>query len=246
MLRPAYLFIVQKANLSFKEEPRMRPGDFVLDTLNEVPEERRTIVLIRHSKRDSFQGVPDRLREGVVITPEGVLMAREFGKSLGEIFPGKPLVLGHTVARRCRMTAESIAEGYPPDTPARILGCEPAIKSPVVHQERYIAVREELGWHEVIRRWLDREIPEGIFHHPHEYSDYVLSNLIRCPGIGEGDLFVVVAHDITLFPIISMVFGVKVKPIEFLNGIVISADTNTAELRFADAENSLKAELKIP
>ena len=92
----------------------MKPGEFVLDILKEVPKNRRTIVLIRHSKRDSFEGVPDHLREGVVITPEGIRMAREFGESLGEILPGKPLVLGHTVARRCRMTAESIRDGYPP------------------------------------------------------------------------------------------------------------------------------------
>ena len=224
----------------------MKPGDFVLDILKETPKNRRTIVLIRHSKRDPFNGMPDHLREGVVITPEGILLAREFGESLGEIFPGKPLILGHTVARRCKMTAESILDGYPHNIPSRILGCEPEIQSPVVHLERYIAIRDELGWREVIRKWLDQEIPENTFQDPHRYADYVLSSLFRCPGAGDGDLFVVIAHDITIFPIISRVFGVTVKPIEFLNGIVITADTNTAELRFADAESSLKAERKIP
>lgn len=224
----------------------MKPGDFVLDILTETPENRRTIVLIRHSKRDPFNGMPDHLREGVGITPEGILMAREFGESLGEIFPGKPLILGHTAARRCRMTAESILDGYPQNIPARILGCEPEIKSPVVHPERYIAIRDELGWREVIRKWLDQEIPENTFQNPCRYADYVLRNLFRCPGAGDGDLFVVIAHDITIFPIISHVFGITVKPIEFLNGIVITADTNTAELRFADKESSLKAERKIP
>jgi hypothetical protein len=224
----------------------MKPGEFVLDILKEAPKNRRTIVLIRHSKRDSFEGVPDHLREGVVITPEGILMAREFGASLGEILPGKPLVLGHTVARRCRMTAESIRDGYPPTVPARILGCEPEIKSPVLHQERYIAIRDELGWHEVIRKWLDEEIPENIFSNPHRYSDYVLRNLFTRAEAEDGDLVVVIAHDITRFPIISSVFGVKVKPIEFLNGIVITAGTNSAEFQFADAESSLKAVRKIP
>ena len=223
----------------------MKPGDFVLDILREAPKNLRTIVLIRHSKRDSFEGIPDHLREGVEITPEGILMAREFGESLGEILPWKPLVLGHTAAHRCRMTAEFIRDGYPPSIPARILGCEPEIKSPVVHQERYIAIRDKLGWREVIRKWLDQEIPEHTFHNPHQYSDYVLRNLLTCPGAREEDLFVVIAHDITIFPIISRVFGVKVKPIGFLNGIVITADTNTAHFQFADAELSLKAERKI-
>jgi len=224
----------------------MKPGDFVLDILKEAPENRKTIVLIRHSKRDSFEGIPDNLREGVEITPEGILMAREFGESLSKILPERSLFLGHTVARRCRMTAESILDGYPQNIPVRILGCEPAIKSPVVHLEKYIAIRDELGWREVIRKWLDLEILTTIFHNPHQYSDYVLRGLFTCPGIREGDLFVVVAHDITIFPVISSVFGVKVKPIEFLNGIVIMADTDTAELQFTDSETSLKAERKIP
>ena len=220
----------------------MKPGDFILDILKEVPKNRKTIVIIRHSKRNSLKGIPDHLRESVGITPEGILMAREFGASLGKIFPGKSLFLGHTVARRCRMTAESIRDGYPPDPPARILGCEPEIKSPVVNLDKLIAIRNELGWREGIRKWLDQEIPGDILHDPHQYSDYVLRNLLSCPYSGEQDLLIAIAHDITLFPIISSVFGEKVNAIEFLNGIVITADTNRAELRFADTEFSLKAD----
>ena len=224
----------------------MKPGDFVLEILQESRKDRKTIVLIRHSKRDPFNGMPDLLREGVGITPEGIRMAREFGESLGEILPGKSLLLGHTAARRCRMTAESICDGYPPDTPARILGCEPAIPSPVVQLDRYVAIREEFGWHELIRKWLDREIDENTFRDPCRYADDIVRNLFACPGVQAGDLLLVVAHDITIFPIISRVFGVQVNPVEFLNVIVITADTDTAEFRFANAEMSLKAKRKIP
>ncbi|GAB6285581.1 MAG: hypothetical protein STSR0009_17820 [Methanoregula sp.] len=221
----------------------MKHGDFVLNILKEAPKNKKTIVLIRHSKRNSLKGIPDHLRDSVGITPEGILMAREFGESLGKILPGKPLFLGHTVAYRCRMTAESIRDGYPPDIPARILGCEPEIKSPVVNLDKLIAIRNELGWREGIRRWLDQEIPGNILQDPHQYSDYVLRNLLSCPDSGEQDLLIAIAHDITLFPIISRVFGEKVNAIEFLNGIVITADTNMADIRFADTELSLKANL---
>jgi len=150
------------------------------------------------------------------------------------------------MARRCRMTARSIRDGYPRDMPSRILGCEPEIPSPVLNQEKYIALREELGWRELIRKWLDGVLPEDTFYHPRRYADVILENLFTCPGIRREDLLVVVAHDITLFPIISSVFGVTVKPIEFLNGIVISADTDSAGVQFADAENSLRVERKMP
>ena len=242
--RPARLYLVKKCNLLLGALP-LKHGDFVLESLNEAPRDRKTIVLIRHAERVSFAGMPDHLREGVAITPAGVLMAREFGESLEKTFPGKPLVLGHTIARRCRMTAESIRDGYPPNIPARILGCVPEIPSPVVHPDRYIALRDALGWREVIRKWLDQELSTVIFRNPHQYADDIVRNLFTYPGAGDGDLLVVVAHDITIFPIISRVFGVKVKPVEFLNGMVISGDTDTAEFRFADAENALKAERKI-
>lgn len=223
----------------------MKPGDFVLDSLNKAPKDRRTIVLIRHSKRDPFGKMPDHLRNGVPITPDGILMAREFGNALGKIFPGKSLLLGHTIATRCLMTAESIREGYPHDTSSRILGCEPVIKSPVLHLERYVAIRNEIGWRELMRRWLDQELPADTFTNPYQYSDEILRNMFTCLNSGNGDLLVVIAHDITLFPIISSVFGVKVTAIEFLNGIVITADTNTAKFEFTDADISLNAERKI-
>lgn len=223
----------------------MKPGDFVLDLLKEDPETDKTIVLIRHSKRDSFEGIPDALREGVEITSEGIGMARLFGESLGQIAPGRPLFLGHTVAHRCKMTAESIRDGYLPSGQVRILGCQPAIESLVVDHEKFIALRNEFGLSELIRKWLDREFPETVFRDPHRYSDEILGRLLSFPLDNQGDLLVVVAHDVTIFPIVYSVFGKKVKPVEFLNGIVITTNGQTVKIRFNDAECSLEEERSI-
>jgi len=222
----------------------MKPGDFVLEAVREAPEAPKTIIVIRHSKRDSFNGMPEHLRDDVEITPDGILMAQEFGRSLGTVMPGQRLSLGHTTARRCRMTAESILAGYPAER-GRILGCIPAIPAPVVDMDRYVALRDEVGWQELIRQWLDEEIPGHTFHNPHWYADVVLRDLFASVKRTDGSLFIFVAHDITLFPLISRLFGARVNPIEFLNGIVIAADTGTARFRFADAALSLEAERKI-
>jgi hypothetical protein len=223
----------------------MKPGDYVLSLLNCVPVDRRTIVLMRHSARNSFDGMPEELREGVEITPEGIRMARTFGESLSEISPGENLFLGHTVARRCRMTAESIGEGYSPVGRVRILGCQPVIESPVVNPDKYVALRDELGWREGIRRWLDGEIPVDTLCNPDTYSEDILEKLLSFPVTGENNLLLVVAHDITLFPIVSSVFGKRVTAVEFLNGIVITVKGTTAEIHYSDAEFSLKAERDI-
>ncbi|MDO9325606.1 MAG: hypothetical protein Q7T80_11700, partial [Methanoregula sp.] len=66
------------------------------------------------------------------------------------------------------------------------------------------------------------------------------------PENRDENLLVVVAHDITILPIVLNVFGKTLKAVDFLNGLVISAAAGTAELRFADPDYSLKAERTIP
>jgi len=80
---------------------------------------------------------------------------------------------------------------------------------------------------------------------PRTYSDEVLHNLLSFPQAGERDLLIVVAHDITLFPIVFNLFGKNVTAVEFLNGIVITAGTTTATIRYNDANFSLETERDI-
>jgi broad specificity phosphatase PhoE len=223
----------------------MKHGDYVLNLLGKVPETGKTIVLIRHSHRDSFRGVPDHLREGVEITREGILLARAFGESLKRMFPKKRILLAHTAAKRCRMTAESIGHGYASPDRVRILGCQPQVGSVVVDPDTYIRLREELGWQCLMQQWLSQQIPEETLENPRTYSDKTLAGLVSFPGIHHDDLLVVVAHDVTIFPILYRVFGKKLTSLEFLNGLVITGGSPAFEIRYADADHTLKAEWSI-
>jgi hypothetical protein len=221
----------------------MQPGGFILDLLRETHGTEWTILFLRHSVRDSFTGVPDHLRQGVGINPEGICRARNFGRSLAEVLPGRRLLLGHTVARRCRMTAECIGEGYSPCKDFRILGCRPDVQDPVADPARYIALREEFGWPGLMKRWLNREISYDILADPHRYARTQLENLVSFHEGCDADLLVVVAHDITLLPIVLHVFGRPITALDFLNGIVITPGRTGTGIRFADADCSVKAEL---
>jgi len=223
----------------------MKPGSYVLDILESAPKDQRTILLIRHSIRESFAGVPDHLFNTVGITPEGSVMAREFGEAIKEIAPDTRLFLSHTVAKRSEMTARSICEGYSSDNRSRILGCEPEIRSPVVNLEKLVDIRNEFGWQELLRKWLGQEIPEDILWDPRKYSDEILGKLLNCPAVRPGDMLVVVAHDITLFPLVFSLFGKPVQAIEFLNGVVISADGNSARIQFKNADLVCETERPI-
>lgn len=220
----------------------MKHGDYVLNLLREVPKANKTIILMRHSYRDSFQGIPEHLREGVKITPEGVLMARAFGESLGKIFPKKHILLGHTPAKRCQMTAESIGYGYASPDRVRILGCRPQVGSVVTDPDRFIRLREELGWKGLMEKWLNQEISGQILENPRTYCDKTLKGLVSFRDMNHDDLLVVIAHDVTIFPILSSVFGTTKTSLEFLNGLVITGGSSAVEIRYTDADHSLKAE----
>jgi hypothetical protein len=58
-------------------------------------------------------------------------------------------------------------------------------------------------------------------------------------------MLVVVAHDITLFPLVFSLFGKPVTAIEFLNGVVILADADVATIQFRNAELVCEAERLI-
>lgn len=224
----------------------MKPGEYVLDLLDDTPGNGRTILLLRHSKRDSFQGVPEHIRPTVEITPEGIAMAREFGKALNTVVPGRRLFLGHTIARRCRMTAECIAGGYSSARRIQMVEFHREIEEPVVDLSRFKALREELGWQPLMKKWLLGEIPPTILQDPYQYSETLINRLLSFHHMDDGDVFAVIAHDITLFPIVYSVFGKPVTTIDFLNGVVISANTNSAEIMFADAGCSLRTVLHTP
>jgi broad specificity phosphatase PhoE len=220
----------------------MNHGDYILELLKKYRGTGRTILLIRHSVRESLRCIPDGLHEDVPITPEGIVHAEEFGRKLRAIVPDKSLLIGHTAPRRCCMTAESIRSGYSSPANTRDLGILPDIESVIVDHGNFSALWDELGWHTLMRQWLGGEIPEQTIHNPHDYSNRLLRKLVSFPAIEDTGLLVVVAHDVTIMPIIASACGTTLTTIDFLNGGVINGDESGAEIQFADPENSLCSE----
>jgi len=219
----------------------MNHGDHILELLKKDRGTGRTILLIRHSVRDSLRCIPDGLHEDVPITPEGIVHAEEFGRTLRTIVPDKTLLIGHTAPRRCRMTAECIRRGFSSPDTTRDLGILPDIESVIVDPGKFSALWDEVGWHTLMRQWLGGKIPVQTIHNPHRYSNGLLKKLVSFPVIENNGLLVVVAHDVTIMPIIASACGTTLTTIDFLNGIVISGDESRAELRFADPEHTLSA-----
>lgn len=220
----------------------MNHGDYILDLLRNHPGSGRTVLLIRHSVRDSLRCVPAGLRDDVPITPEGVVHAVEFGRKLKTIAPDTIVHLGHTAPRRCRMTAEAICTGYSSPDNTRDLGVVPDVNSVIVDPGAFSALWEEMGWHTLIRQWLSGNISEDTVHNPHWYTDQLLRNLAAFPAGDDSDLLVIVAHDVTIMPIVASVMGTLLTSIDFLNGVVISGDGSGAGIWYADSIHRLSGE----
>lgn len=131
------------------------------------------------------------------------------------------------------MTAVAIRDGLSPGNAAGIgIGDAPQIADPVRDLTGFRQLNEKHGWHGMIRQWLSGRIDEGILMDTASYSDELVRELLRDHEFPPGETRIVVAHDITLFPLIYRYFGRCITTIGFLNGIVIQAGPDEMDIGF--------------
>lgn len=198
-----------------------------------MSEKDRAIVLIRHSKRPSLHSIPYEKRPYVELTPEGIALAREYGKSLWDVISDRRIYLLHTPAIRCMMTARAIEDGLSSRGPVNaIVKADPRIKDPIVNLDRFRELRELLGWQNLIGNWLAERIDTSVLQNPVSYSNYLVKLLLGCPYVGDGDVLIVVGHDITLFPLIRTYFKRSLMTIDYMSGVVIKSDDIETKIGF--------------
>ncbi len=100
------------------------------------------IMLLRHSIRHSFKGMPEAGRDEVSLTDEGHEMAIKAGEIIGEI----NLVCSSPVLR-CIQTAQHILPNSTIHS-SKFLSGGP-------FGEEWLRLKEDVGWSDAIRRWLD-------------------------------------------------------------------------------------------
>ena len=142
------------------------------------------IMLLRHSIRPSFKGMPEVGRDDVSLTDEGREMAINAGCLIGDI----GAVLSSPVLR-CMQTAEHI---LPMATirPSKSLCGGP-------FGEEWVNLKEELGWLDAIRKWLD-----GDFRGSQSVKDVgrdIVQYLIESHKMGRNTL--AISHDVAILAV---------------------------------------------
>jgi len=181
----------------------------------------RVVLVIRHAEREP---IPDPLRpELAELTPAGMQSARELGTRLGDF---QELRFFHSPVKRCRQTAECIAEG------ARSLGLAVVEPLPIVSLGLgYIRAMQEVAELTRIhgegftRLWLSGSIDSRHMQEPAELSTrmrgHMEEQLAHSSPAGRR-LDVHVTHDWNLLVLREVNLGLRHEEIgwvDFLDGI---------------------------
>lgn len=219
----------------------------VISLLKQIPEKNRTVLLIRHSERPSFKGIPEEKKDEVELTPKGIEMAREFGRGIKQIFPEKKLRIYNSYPKRCHMTAISILEGAK-EINNRVICYEynsPPLKSPVCNRDEYNRIKKNYEWNELINEWMEKRIPSTALVPAEEHAKDTLKTLLRANLCTSGEMAVYITYDMAIFPLIYYLFNIN-KQVKFLDGIVMKVDDVGLDVGFNGETRSIEyQELKI-
>lgn len=200
-------------------------GGRVIQHLDSIPEIGSTLIIVRHSERPSFGGMPVEEWDFVTINERGRSAATSFGRALAERRKDQKLDVRSWGLRRCVETAECIAAGAkevgyhaPQVTPLGLRG-------PVSDIEAYNDLMRRGVWTEMLTGWLGRGAYESMVP-MNEYASEVLSALLNSEfhARQRGDTTIIATHDINILPLATFLHKRPVMKVDFLDGIVLKSD----------------------
>ena len=212
-------------------------GKRVVELARRFPERKDMTVVVRHSERPDFAGVPKKDWNDVGLTSNGFEAARMMGRALAQITEASQLDSYGWGWRRCLDTANAIAAG------ATAAGYSSAylgpihMKSPIANRQVYDRQLGTKDLEETILDWLNDK-DQNVFVPVREYTKEILERLVAIRG-KDSDAFTVVAtHDLHILPLLSGVFGKPIRYIDYLDGLVIRPEGESIKAGYGDTIES--------
>ncbi len=211
-------------------------GESLLTTLRTLSPEGRSAAMLRHAAR--FPIVDPTDPTAAEITPEGAATAEALGRRLSGY---DRLRLFHSPVKRCRQTAECLAQGarqaglvIEQVTPEDTLGVD------------YILDLKEAGRLTVlygdhfVRRWMEGLIPEDVIRPTRaimeEKLDYLLRKLAE-PAAAGRRLDLHISHDWNVMVLRELLLGLRHEAagwLTFLDGLVFTQCGSQLEVVYHD------------
>lgn len=217
--------------MSVSGSPKLYGGEHVLNILEASTSSSRVVALVRHAER--FKPAPvhreNRETSGLLLTPEGHVAAKQFGRSLPL---GRSLRIFHSSSQRAVETAEDILAGFLErgvSPPSSLGGVEPLLSTfhgstaDEVTQNR---LKRELGGGKALMRaWMDGAVSPSVLRPASEARARLLEMMrTRLLSAPKDSLELLISHDFAVILLRDWLFGVKFEeaawPV-YLDGIVI-------------------------
>jgi hypothetical protein len=197
-----------------------------------LPELDRTIILIRHSERPSFDNIPFEEWDRVGLTPKGIEAAKEFGTALATGVQASQLRLHSWGLKRCTDTAEAIVTGAA-EAGVRVSGRGPiSFRSPIANRAEYEIAQRSGQWEEFITGWLASRPTQNGMVPIREYAPVIIRELLSPELCGFGEATLIATHDLHILPLASYLFEIPIRNVGYLEGIVIKTNTERAHFGF--------------
>ena len=199
--------------------------------LQESPSRGRAVVVLRHSERPSFDGVPMKDWNGVGLTPEGFEAAERLGRSLVERLGISNLRSYGWGLKRCQDTSRAIAKGAKDAGGLAAFKGEIGFVSPIADRTTYDAILGTPRFEGVIMDWLRRK-EQGVYVPIDKYSSLILGQLIKVNERESEAAIVIATHDLHILPIVSSIFGRPIRNVGYLDGPVLRMDGEAVHAGF--------------
>lgn len=213
-------------------EMELRWGNKIIQAIRQLDGQEKTIVLVRHSERPSFDGMPVELWNSVELTERGIEEAKRFGMAVSTDGAVRNLRVHHWGLKRCVMTADAISIGAS-KAGSNVHGPTAIhLISPIVNHKDY---QKEVGgvpWDVFVNNWLSVAGPQFGMMAPPQFAKEILRSLRNEKLTAPGGATLVATHDLHIIPLIKYVFNETQPWIDFLDGIALKVDSDKVTASF--------------
>ncbi len=217
-------------------------GRNVLEWVAMPPPVDRTVLLIRHSERPSFDAVPFGEWDKVSVTERGVHAARDFGGLLARSAGGSKLRVYSWGQKRCVDTAGAIAKGAKDADCCAVEERALRLPSPIQNREKDDRTIQSAAWEEGVLNWLGAGIEQDIMVPINTYAPVIVRELLGASVCGNREVAVVATHDLHIIPLLSHIFGAPIREVDYLDGLVIKVGPEQAHAAFSKMSKLLEAD----
>ena len=218
-------------------------GNNVIELVTKLSRMDRTVLVIRHSERPSFDNIPMEDWNNIGLTSKGVKAAKDLGKALAKEVKISSLSSYGWGLKRCIDTAEAIAAG------ADGVGCEIRERgvlrfdSPIADRNKYDNAIRSGHWAEFVASWLSGEVQQNAMVPVDKYAPEIFRGLLDSRFCGAQNTSIIVTHDLHILPLVNYVFDMPVSTLDYLDGIVIKSSAGDVQIGFGGMFRQLEYDL---